>query len=444
MSINRQRAVAGDEVTFIFHAVDSSNDPVTGGSNFDIAIYRTSDDTWLDWSDDTFGGTITTRWQSLSQIDATNMPGVYTFEYTLADVTNHATTMDTWIIVTREETTTTAGFLPVGELVLNPPDLIAALYQGQIYIDANNGTAGSVLGLHGTPGKPTTTAALADTLSSSTGFKTWNIAGNISLNAAEYYNYRFNGIGGALFSQITLNSKIVRGCHFEGLIVTGAMGASANAAFSAHRCYLTALTNIRAFDATECKVDGAWSFAAATIGLANMHRCVDGASGAGSLSIALTGADTVFLRLADYTGAITITGCDDAGNDIDIYGSGSAVTLDSSCTAGSILVSGLVAVTDNSAGSTVTKKQAVDPQLLNIAAGVLFGNSIRDNVSDNIDGNGFVTSQRIRVFDSSGNVPSSGGGSETTGLLGTLTGTATADTVYPLEPALLRWLLTKA
>jgi hypothetical protein len=91
-----------------------------------------SDQTWLDFSDDTFGGTITTRWLSLTEIDATNAPGAYYAQYDISDVTNHDASEDSWLIVSREETGTDLGFLPVGSVQVVPETVAGSTYAAKL------------------------------------------------------------------------------------------------------------------------------------------------------------------------------------------------------------------------------------------------------------------------------------------------------------------------
>lgn len=130
MVVNTQTVLTTETLTVFFHAVDSSNANITGASDLQVGIWRDSDDTWLDFSDDTFGGTITTRFTALSEIDATNAPGVYKLTYDLSNVTNHSATEDTWLLVTKESSGSDLGFTPVGALQVVP-----ASVSGETYAD---------------------------------------------------------------------------------------------------------------------------------------------------------------------------------------------------------------------------------------------------------------------------------------------------------------------
>jgi hypothetical protein len=64
---------------------------LVGSTTIEASVRRLSDDYYLDWDDDTLKGAgVGTMWQALSQIDATNRPGLYQL-----DTANHVKGLDT-------------------------------------------------------------------------------------------------------------------------------------------------------------------------------------------------------------------------------------------------------------------------------------------------------------------------------------------------------------
>jgi hypothetical protein len=70
---------------------------------------------------------------------------------------------------------------------------------------------------------------------------------------------------------------------------------------------------------------------------------------------------------------------------------------------------------------------------------MMLGNYTLDNIT--YDANGFSTAMRMRLWDSSANVPASGGGAETTGLLRTITLAGTVDGTFVTMPSFIRGTL---
>lgn len=91
-------------------ALDSSGSPVTGLSDVLLAIRRISDDFYFDFNDSTFKGSgWTTRQQQMSELDATNDAGLYTYDFNTAGLSDDNYQM-------RSESATAVNFPKTGEL----------------------------------------------------------------------------------------------------------------------------------------------------------------------------------------------------------------------------------------------------------------------------------------------------------------------------------------
>ena len=309
-------------------------------------------------------------------------------------------------------------------------------YQGKIWIDPTNGTSGSTVGIHGTTHTPCTTAAEADTLSAALGLKHWMLLdGTTTLNAADYVGYIFEGRSqGAVCA---LNSKNLESSSFMSCQVTGTAGTGA---WYAERCILLGTNIGAALEFFRCLFSGDITVAA---GLAIFHQCGDLHDGGGIPNFDFNGVNTD-LVFVDWTGDIGFDNLTHASASAVVYTkAGGLITVTAACTDGALTLEGLAGLSDSSAGTTVTSTRLVDPQIVNIANGVMLNNVVHDNLT--IDANGFVSARRMRVYNSLANADlATDGGSETAGLIGTCTASATVETGRTLEPGFIRWTTVKA
>jgi len=105
------RIIAGDTEPIEVTMLDGSLSELTGLSTVLLSIRRTSDDFWYDFNDKTFKNSLwTTRQQVMSEVDATNDPGVYAWDFDTSLITN-ATADDTYML--RIDEATVAANVPL-------------------------------------------------------------------------------------------------------------------------------------------------------------------------------------------------------------------------------------------------------------------------------------------------------------------------------------------
>lgn len=100
-------------------ALDAALDPVTGKTDLLLSIRRKSDDFFYDFDDDTFKTSgWTDRQVALTEVDATNAPGEYAYDWDTSAITNE-TADDTYEIRVDQDPGTDVKNLPqVGEIKL--------------------------------------------------------------------------------------------------------------------------------------------------------------------------------------------------------------------------------------------------------------------------------------------------------------------------------------
>lgn len=74
----------------------NTNQALVGSTTIQVSVRRIKDDWYLDWADDTLkpAGSVTTMWETLAPVDATNRPGLYQL-----DTTNHPEGLDTSLFI---------------------------------------------------------------------------------------------------------------------------------------------------------------------------------------------------------------------------------------------------------------------------------------------------------------------------------------------------------
>ena len=98
-------------------ALDGSLSPVTGSSTILLSIRRKSDDYFLDFNDDTFKASgWTTREVAMSEVDSTNAPGEYAYDWDTSSVTNE-TADDLYVFRARDSAAAAKNLPTVGEIL---------------------------------------------------------------------------------------------------------------------------------------------------------------------------------------------------------------------------------------------------------------------------------------------------------------------------------------
>ena len=273
-----------------------------------------------------------------------------------------------------------AGGLPVSDA--GGLDLDTALQEGMfaggmVWVDSagTNSTAWP----YGTAPFPTTTIANGKTIADANGLRLMHIHGNHTLAAAmEHYTF-VNDAHIDVTDIIDINGQSIEHSAFERLVITGATG---NAALISDQtryidCYLYAHTNIQGW-ATRCRVESACSIC--DTGYAVFDECTFGSSIACTLTLQ---APTV-CDIEDMAGELTLAGMDGGVCSVSMS-RGAILTIDNTCTAGTITVTGAGTVTDNSGvGCTVTV-QVAEADVVQISGDA----TAADNAELAFDGTGY-------------------------------------------------------
>jgi hypothetical protein len=216
------------------------------------------------------------------------------------------------------------------------------LYEGAIWVDANNGVPGTVVGTNGWPGNPVDNLTDALTLSGSTGFRRLVIiTGNVTLTAS------LTEFTVELRDETELNfgGQSVNGSEFFGGIVKGTMSGTVKIRNAEVEDVIGMLGTLE-----QCGITGTITLA---VGATTMALCYSKVPGSGTPNVDFDGvASTLSLRA--YSGGITIMGMTNAANLSTCEFIAGQIIVDASNTDGLLVVRGLVdPVTDNATGTTV-------------------------------------------------------------------------------------------
>jgi hypothetical protein len=241
-----------------------------------------------------------------------------------------------------------AGGLPIsdaGGLDLDNAIKESLFADGTVWVDptGTNSTAWP----YGSAPFPTSTIANGKTIADAKKIQRINITGTISL-AAAMENYELIGSGNIdAVELIDINSQSVEHSTLRDLTVTGVGG---NAALIGDQtrytnCLLYAHTNINGV------VQGGSLGGACSIRDTGFAVFLDTFFGQGA-ACTLTMQAPTKCDIINMRGAVTISGMDGGVCNITLT-DGSSVIIDNTCTGGTLTLTGIGTVTDNSAGTTV-------------------------------------------------------------------------------------------
>ncbi len=245
-----------------------------------------------------------------------------------------------------------AGGLPISDA--GGLDMDIALNDGlfnnsMVYANDTTGTTSTVWP-YGTPTKPTDTIANAKTIADANLITRIHLKGGFNL-AADMEGYSFYGNGNYDSGDIlNISGYSIERSTFQSIIISGANGGDAgvNDQVRYLDCYTLAHTNINGA-ILEGAIDGACSII--DTGRLWARNCYFGLS----VSCTLTLQAPTKCVIENPGGVLALAGMD--GGDCEIYAcKGFPLTINSSCTAGTIIVYGDATVVDNSgAGCSVTQ-----------------------------------------------------------------------------------------
>ncbi len=216
-----------------------------------------------------------------------------------------------------------------------------------VYVDTVDGTA-STAWPYGTPTYPTSTMANGLTIADANTLQQINVRGAVTLGAA-LEGYSLRGYGQYDIAQVfNVSDESIERSTFASMLISGATGSAALVTDQTRYqdCYLLTHSEINGA-MLECAIDGATSVI--TAGHAWFRNCHFGLKTA----CVLTVNNPSTCEIENPTGDVTLATM--AGGTVNVYCSKSfGVTINGTCTAGTINLYGPVTVTDNSgAGCTV-------------------------------------------------------------------------------------------
>lgn len=233
----------------------------------------------------------------------------------------------------------------------------------RIYIDISNGQTGIAFPL-GTPGFPVNNLADAQTIiSNRTLPKKLHITGTLVIGATEdISDYNIQGAGSVRLSLIVFTAgAVTTNAAFFGIDLTGTQSGRI---LAFERCLAG---NLLSFEGAlvDAGIEG-------TITLTNTDAedriafidCVSISSVATGPIIDCNSLLNLNLIIKGYKGPLNIKNVDDASMQVNIDSESILLTIDSSCTAGNILVRGVGKIVDNSAGSTIDTEGFVESENL--------------------------------------------------------------------------------
>jgi hypothetical protein len=309
-----------------------------------------------------------------------------------------------------------AGGLPVSDA--GGLDLDTALEEGMfafgmVWVD-DAGTA-STAWPYGAAPFPTDTIARGKTIADANSLNSIRVKGNHTLAAAmEDYNF----YGGLLIDTteiITLGGFSTEHSSFERLVITGASGNAAliNDATTWIDCYLFAVTNINGW-AYNGRVEGACSIRDG--GYATLHNVLFGSG----LACTLTLQAPTVCDIENMAGELTLAGMDGGVCSVSMS-RGAILTIDNTCVAGTITVTGAGTVTDNSGGGCAVTVQVAEADVVQISGDSVAADNLEaacDGGSYNVGGGAVVAASVTGAVGSvTGNV-----GGNVTGSVGSVTG----------------------
>lgn len=227
-----------------------------------------------------------------------------------------------------------------------------------VTLSSVSGTAGDLVGDNGIPQNPTTTMTDALTIANDPRImaKQFFVVGGSSfaLNQ-DYTDWGFLGQNEGVLWSANLNGRNLPGCVISYARISGS-GLSTAARMRFERCVFTvcSLGNAIAFDS----VLGAGSVLTAISGAdISLRSCytVD-TSGTPAINFAAPAAATT-IRVQGHNGSIRVQGMN--SNSTMQFGGNGQITIEESCTGGTVFVESTAAVVNNGSGVTVTRLNAI-------------------------------------------------------------------------------------
>jgi hypothetical protein len=218
-------------------------------------------------------------------------------------------------------------------------------YKGSVTVSQEYGVTGTIYPI-GTTGSPALTLEEAIVIAKKFNVNQINISDGIYTLNSDCDGFRFDA--NVQSTQITLDGTYdIANTLFNGCTIVGdAKGR--NTAFN--KCAINNLQNFKG-TATDSVISGGIKIAANSS--ANLLHCASGMVGNTDPVIDMNQGNDTRVAVRGWYGGITLSNCDSINDVATIEVDSGTVTINSSCTAGSISIRGIVSVIDNSNGAVI-------------------------------------------------------------------------------------------
>lgn len=236
---------------------------------------------------------------------------------------------------------------------------------GAIWIDANNGTAGTVVGVNGTSTTPVATLADALAIADATGYRAFVVVDGTLTLTRNLTEWEIRAHSNEVV--VNLNGWSVNGSTFFQCTLTGTMTGTV----MARACLLDDVSGFAGV-AHDCGISGTLALG---VGRATFHLCYSDVPGTATPTINFVGAGRS-VNLRGYSGGIKLENMTDVTNVITVEQVAGQVILDASCTDGVAVLRGIQKVADNSAGTLVDLDASLYPAQVRAVLGAILGVSV--------------------------------------------------------------------
>jgi hypothetical protein len=217
-------------------------------------------------------------------------------------------------------------------------------YQNGVWIDIAGSTSG-IAYPSGTREYPVNNVTDAVSIANDKGFDTLYILRSMTLgSSADLTDFIIRGRSPSNTSITIDPSAITNNITIENAFVTGTLDGGS----TIRDCTIDGLTYVNGY-VLNCGLSGTITLAGNEEAVFNNCYTYD-QDNAPTIDMGISGQD---LAMPNYSGLLTITNLNDASNEVGVGLNAGAVVLDSSVVAGTVIISGIGTLTDNSTGTTV-------------------------------------------------------------------------------------------
>lgn len=232
-------------------------------------------------------------------------------------------------------------------------DIQYASFGGAVHLNLSSSYSGSTFPV-GTPRQPVNNFADAIAIANERGFTEFNIIGNAAIDSGLNYNgINFVGESQTKSTLIIDPAASVLNCEFNDASISGTLDGGSHI----KNCLITNLNYVDGF-IEDCVLAGTIVLG----GDAHILNCWSGIPGASTPIIDFNNVAAA-LSLRNYNGGITLKNKTMDGY-VSIDCNSGQIILDSTVTAGSILIRGIGKLTDNSAGATIDATHLIRPSMI--------------------------------------------------------------------------------